>query len=40
MNQVPETTEDEFNAAVAAAAEAYKTWSKTSIIRRQRIMFE
>lgn len=40
VNLVPETTEDEFNEAVAAAKEAYKTWSKTSIIRRQRVVFE
>ena len=40
MNLVPQTTESEFNAAVSAASEAFKTWSQTSIIRRQRIIFE
>ncbi|BEI86890.1 hypothetical protein CcaverHIS002_0702360 [Cutaneotrichosporon cavernicola] len=40
LTRVPETTEAEFNAAVGAAAEAYKTWSQTSIMRRQRVMFE
>ena len=40
VNRVPETTEDEFNAAVDAAQQAYKTWSATSIMRRQRVMFE
>lgn len=40
VNQTPETTEDEFNEAVEAAKEAFKTWSKTSIIRRQRVIFE
>ncbi|TXT06001.1 hypothetical protein VHUM_03762 [Vanrija humicola] len=40
INRVPETTAQEFDQAVAAASEAYKTWSKTSIMRRQRVMFE
>lgn len=40
VNRVPETTESEFNDAVAAAKEAYKTWGKTSIMRRQRVIFE
>ncbi|WOO81886.1 putative methylmalonate-semialdehyde dehydrogenase [acylating], mitochondrial [Vanrija pseudolonga] len=40
INRVPETTGAEFDQAIAAASEAYKTWSKTSIMRRQRVMFE
>ncbi|KAL1412370.1 hypothetical protein Q8F55_000115 [Vanrija albida] len=40
INRVPETTAEEFDQAIAAASEAYKTWSKTSIMRRQRVMFE
>lgn len=40
VNTVPETTPDEFRAAVDAASQAFKTWSKTSIMRRQRAMFE
>jgi malonate-semialdehyde dehydrogenase (acetylating)/methylmalonate-semialdehyde dehydrogenase len=40
VNYVPETTESEFKAAVDAASQAFKTWSTTSIMRRQRVMFE
>ena len=40
VTQVPCTTNDEMNAAVASAAEAYKTWSKTSVMYRQGIMFK
>ncbi|GFZ48794.1 hypothetical protein JCM24511_06543 [Saitozyma sp. JCM 24511] len=40
VNYVPETTEAEFKAAVDAASQAFKTWSTTSIMRRQRVMFE
>ncbi|GAB1525374.1 hypothetical protein RhiTH_008534 [Rhizoctonia solani] len=36
LTRVPETTADEFNAAVDAASQAFKTWSKTSILTRQR----
>ncbi|QRW26300.1 aldehyde dehydrogenase family protein [Rhizoctonia solani] len=35
-----ETTADEFNAAVDAASQAFKTWSKTSILTRQRAVME
>lgn len=35
--KVPQTTEDEINAAVAAAKEAFKTWRKTPITTRARI---
>ncbi|ODN73336.1 methylmalonate-semialdehyde dehydrogenase (acylating) [Cryptococcus amylolentus CBS 6039] len=40
INTVPETTADEFKQAVDAASQAFKTWSQTSIMRRQRAMFE
>merc|ERR1712227_221936 len=40
VTQVPCTTNDEMNAAVASAAEAYKTWSKTSVMTRVGIMFK
>jgi malonate-semialdehyde dehydrogenase (acetylating)/methylmalonate-semialdehyde dehydrogenase len=40
VTHVPETTASEFQDAINAASEAYKTWSKTSIMRRQRVMFE
>jgi len=40
VNTVPETTEKEFNAAVDAASQAFKTWSQTSILRRQQVMFQ
>ncbi|WP_019672399.1 CoA-acylating methylmalonate-semialdehyde dehydrogenase [Psychrobacter lutiphocae] len=35
--KVPQTTDDEINAAVAAAKEAFKTWRKTPISKRARI---
>ncbi|OCH91941.1 ALDH-like protein [Obba rivulosa] len=34
LTHVPEATPKEFEQAVAAAAEAYKTWRRTSIVRR------
>ncbi|EJU01902.1 methylmalonate-semialdehyde dehydrogenase [Dacryopinax primogenitus] len=40
LSQVPETTTDEFEQATAAAVHAYKTWSKTSILTRQRMALE
>jgi len=40
VTQVPCTTNDEMNAAVASAKEAYKTWGKTSALYRQGIMFK
>ncbi|KAF5391095.1 hypothetical protein D9757_003154 [Collybiopsis confluens] len=33
--QSPETTAEEFESAVEAAARAFKTWSKTSVLKRQ-----
>ncbi len=36
--RVPMATKEEVNAAVASAAEAFKTWSKVSLTNRMRIM--
>ena len=38
--KVPQTTPDEINQAVAAAAEAFKTWRKTPINTRSRIFLK
>ncbi|KZW02686.1 Methylmalonate-semialdehyde dehydrogenase [Exidia glandulosa HHB12029] len=35
VSRVPETTPDEFEAAVSAAETAFKTWSRTSVLTRQ-----
>ncbi|WVW86253.1 methylmalonate-semialdehyde dehydrogenase (acylating) [Kwoniella bestiolae CBS 10118] len=40
LTKVPETTASEFTDAVEAASQAFKTWGKTSVMRRQRVMFE
>ncbi|PPQ62977.1 hypothetical protein CVT24_006083 [Panaeolus cyanescens] len=40
LTRVPQTTEAEFNDAVDAAAQAYKTWSRTSVVTRQRFALE
>ena len=40
MKQVPCTTTEEMNAAVASAKEAFKTWGKTSVMARQSVMFK
>ncbi|KAG9047786.1 hypothetical protein FS837_001494 [Tulasnella sp. UAMH 9824] len=40
LSRVPETTSEEFNAAVDAAETAFKTWSRTSILTRQRVAME
>jgi len=40
LTRVPETTSSEFKAAVDAASQAFKTWSKTSILTRQRVVME
>ena len=40
LNRVPETTQSEFDQAVAAAETAFKTWSRTSILTRQRFALE
>ncbi|KDQ63422.1 hypothetical protein JAAARDRAFT_29451 [Jaapia argillacea MUCL 33604] len=40
LSRVPETTSAEFDQAVGAAAEAFKTWSRTSVLTRQRFVLE
>ncbi|KAI0068309.1 methylmalonate-semialdehyde dehydrogenase [Artomyces pyxidatus] len=40
LTRVPETTSAEFDQAVDAASEAFKTWSKTSVLTRQRFVLE
>ena len=40
VTQVPQNTNDEMNEAVANAKAAYATWSKTSPLARQQIMFK
>jgi len=40
LSRVPETTSAEFEQAVDAASKAFKTWSKTSIITRQKVAIE
>ena len=40
VTQVPQATNDEMNEAVANAKAAYATWSKTSPLARQQIMFK
>lgn len=40
ITRVPKATKDEMESAVEAAKAAYKTWSKTSILTRQQVMFK
>ena len=40
LSRVPETTSEEFQQAVSAASEAYKTWSRSSVLTRQRFVLE
>ena len=40
LSRVPETTSSEFEQAVEAAKEAFKTWSRTSVLTRQRFVLE
>lgn len=40
VTQVPQSTPAELEAATAAAAEAFKSWSQTPVVMRQRIMFK
>ncbi|KAL1687384.1 Aldehyde/histidinol dehydrogenase [Schizophyllum commune] len=35
LSRVPQTTQTEFEQAVDAASEAFKTWSRTSVLKRQ-----
>ncbi|RDX52025.1 methylmalonate-semialdehyde dehydrogenase [Lentinus brumalis] len=40
LTRVPETTSSEFEQAVDAASQAYKTWSRTSVLTRQRFVMD
>ncbi|TFY78820.1 hypothetical protein EWM64_g5192 [Hericium alpestre] len=40
LTRVPETTSAEFEQAVNAASEAFKTWGKVSVLTRQKFIFE
>ncbi|KAK0464985.1 methylmalonate-semialdehyde dehydrogenase [Desarmillaria tabescens] len=40
ISRVPQTTSAEFEQAVEAASEAYKSWSRTSVLGRQRFAIE
>ncbi|KAL1951588.1 hypothetical protein VTO73DRAFT_737 [Trametes versicolor] len=40
LTRVPETTSSEFEQAVSAASQAYKTWSRTSVLTRQRFVMD
>lgn len=40
LTRVPETTSTEFDQAVNAASQAYKTWSRQSVMSRQRFAIE
>ncbi|KAI9904866.1 hypothetical protein N3K66_001395 [Trichothecium roseum] len=39
VTRVPQMTEDEMKAAVASAQKAFKSWSRTTVLHRQQIMF-
>lgn len=40
VTRVPQNTDAELKAAVASASKAFKTWSQTSVLHRQQIMFK
>lgn len=40
VTRVPKCTQDEMNAAVESSKRAFKTWSQTSILSRQQVMFK
>ncbi|KAN0100496.1 Aldehyde/histidinol dehydrogenase [Tylopilus felleus] len=40
LTRVPETTASEFEQAIDAASQAYKTWSRQSVLARQRFAIE
>ncbi|CAK5264600.1 unnamed protein product [Mycena citricolor] len=40
LSRVPQTTSGEFQQAVDAASDAFKSWSRTSVLRRQRFALE
>ncbi|XP_047997912.1 probable methylmalonate-semialdehyde dehydrogenase [acylating], mitochondrial [Leguminivora glycinivorella] len=40
IGRVPETTKEELNSALEAAKNAYKSWSQSTIMTRQQLMFK
>ncbi|CAM1506950.1 Fc.00g065910.m01.CDS01 [Cosmosporella sp. VM-42] len=40
VTRVPQNTDEEMKAAVASAEEAFKSWSNTTVLHRQQIMFK
>ncbi|XP_030022562.2 probable methylmalonate-semialdehyde dehydrogenase [acylating], mitochondrial [Manduca sexta] len=40
IGRVPEATKEELNAALEAAKRAYKSWSQTTVMTRQQLMFK
>ncbi|KAF8335456.1 methylmalonate-semialdehyde dehydrogenase [Cantharellus anzutake] len=40
LTRVPETTAEEFNAATDAASEAFKSWSKASLLTKQKFLLD
>jgi len=40
LSRVPETTEEEFERAVASAKKAFEGWRRTSVLTRQRFALE
>lgn len=40
VTRVPKSTQDEMQAAVDSATAAFKSWSKTSVLTRQQVMFK
>lgn len=40
VNTVPEVSESEFNQAVEAGKKAFESWKSTSVLVRQRYMFD
>ena len=39
VTRVPKSTQGEMQAATDAASEAFKTWSKSTVLTRQQLMF-
>jgi malonate-semialdehyde dehydrogenase (acetylating) / methylmalonate-semialdehyde dehydrogenase len=40
LTRVPQSTDSEFKDAIDAASQAYKSWSRTSVVTRQRFVLE
>lgn len=40
ITRVPEATQEEMNRAVESAQKAFKSWSNTTVLHRQQIMFK